>query len=533
LGKDAAPAVDDLLEQFEKRREGSLRQGYLHALGSNADGKRAGPKLLSMLRRERDFKNRESMIASRPFVRLARGNKPLFEPLRDCLHSDDTPAFRGTCAKLLGLVDWGGPSRAVADLSAAVLSDEDAIYRGAMRGLHTVGKEAKTAIPQVLASARKHPERNAYMIQFLGFLGESGQVPADARERVAAADRLAKERRKEKSRAALGKRRAAIAAKARKKRAPRYKNLGGKKTLSEPHMQSLGALPKLIRSSKDAKWRAGAFSFMIFKGKRSRFLIPFAAEMLDKKKHPDRPSFRAFLRSAGPPGEGELDGLSKLLDHPSAAARFNAVLALRAMGSGARPAFRRLAGAARAAKGNARMLYARTMLAVSPLEARPLLIEFMNGAVFGSERAAYARMALDAGAGEDARKYLVDLARTGEPLAVLQLTQSKAAEFAVPLLIDNLILGRGIELTNIYALASIGRKSASAVPLLTERLTSESPAIRSAAAYALGRIGPAASPALKSLKKCGSDPSLSVRRHAEVALQAISIGKDKPWWVFW
>ena len=58
-------------------------------------------------------------------------------------------------------------------------------------------------------------------------------------------------------------------------------------------------------------------------------------------------------------------------------------------------------------------------------------------------------------------------------------------------------------------------------PISSKRLRDDSPPVRSAAARALGQIGPGAEAAVPDLEKLRQDPQDYVRRAAEEALAAI------------
>lgn len=520
LGRDAEAAVDDLVEQFENRRVVMLRSSIATALAKNSDGKRAAPKLLRVLMRERDYRYRHKLISGWGFRRLAKHNTQLFEALKECAHSDDKPSFRGVCFELMGTLHEDVLPKSVQELGEALQSDHKEIRAGALRGLNWAGGAAGPTIPKMLEAVKKRPEDSASLIVLLEHLKAGDRVTAEARTKAHAG---AKTRAEKERLAALEKKRA--------KDKPRYEFRDGKKRLVAPYRQKLASLPEAIRSSDDAKWRAGAWNEMIRQRGRARFLIPFAAEMLDRKKHPDWPSFKTFLSAAGPPEGKDLPPLSEMLKNPSEQVRKNASLALRAMGDRARPAYGVLFRAAEKAESGERMAHATTLLKVHPKESASILLRFMREEKAEGGKLLYARMALDAGAGEEAERFLVERVKQGKPKAIQEITRSRAAGAAVPILVANLGSGKGSELTHIYALAKVGSKAGGSVPLLMEKLGSETPAVRSAAAYALGRIGPKAKPAAKKLKALKKDPSASVRRHADAALKAV--GEDKPWWKFW
>lgn len=78
----------------------------------------------------------------------------------------------------------------------------------------------------------------------------------------------------------------------------------------------------------------------------------------------------------------------------------------------------------------------------------------------------------------------------------------------------------------IQQLAETGSKAAETVPVLTQLLTDDSPAIRARAAHAMGAIGAAAKPAAEALATMLKDPDDMARRQAVQALIAIRPGRE-------
>jgi HEAT repeat protein len=70
-----------------------------------------------------------------------------------------------------------------------------------------------------------------------------------------------------------------------------------------------------------------------------------------------------------------------------------------------------------------------------------------------------------------------------------------------------------------------GADTPAAVQALTAALADQDATVRMGAAYALGDIGPAASPALPALKKAAKDPAKEVREGAEYAIKKVQGGK--------
>lgn len=80
-------------------------------------------------------------------------------------------------------------------------------------------------------------------------------------------------------------------------------------------------------------------------------------------------------------------------------------------------------------------------------------------------------------------------------------------------------------LTAYWATTLLGRSgqdAAAAVPALTLRLESQAdPAVRQRAAWALGKIGPAATAALEALRRAGGDGDARLARLASEAIESI------------
>jgi len=121
---------------------------------------------------------------------------------------------------------------------------------------------------------------------------------------------------------------------------------------------------------------------------------------------------------------------------------------------------------------------------------------------------------------------LWDLARKGEDLSGEAFEMlAVAGENAVPMLVEALGYTENVDLRRNAALslAKMGSNGAQkAVPALAKALSDKDVKIREYAAWALGKVGPAAKEAVEALKKAAKDENTKVRFNAVNALKRIN-----------
>lgn len=206
----------------------------------------------------------------------------------------------------------------------------------------------------------------------------------------------------------------------------------------------------------------------------------------------------AFLVGPGQAGEEEIPALLEKLKSPDAAVRAESADDLRSLGPKARPAEAALAALLDDPAPRVRMSAAAALLRIAPGSARPLRV---------------------LGDGLDHSDAAVRRHATRE----VGLAGGAAAPLAGRLAA---LLGDADELTRVAALQSIatlGPAAAEACDVVTKRL--DQPDMAADAADALGRIGPAARPALNRLAGLLSSETAAVRWAAVRAMAQIG-GED-------